>query len=64
MNGPITNFELGKMQHREYEAQASKYWEQNVAKAEKLTLGKGYKVALALSGVGLTALLLVQMLGF
>ncbi len=64
MNGPITNFEFGKMQHREYEAQASKYWGQNVAKDDKPTVSKRYKLALALSGAGLTTLLIVQMLVF
>jgi hypothetical protein len=40
MSGPITNFELGKMQHREYEAQASKYWGQNVTQDDKPNLLK------------------------
>ena len=65
MNGPMTNFELGKMQHREYEAQASKYWGQNVTQDDSPTLLKGHKVAWALSGAGLTAaFLIVQMLVF
>ena len=64
MNGPITNFEFGKMQHREYEAQASKYWGQNVAKDDKPILSKRHKLTLALSGAGLTTLLIVQMLIF
>ena len=64
MNGPITNFELGKMQHREYEAQASNYWGQRVIKEDKPTFSKGRRVALVLSGLGLAALLIVQMVQF
>ena len=65
MNGPITNFELGKMQHREYEAQASKSWGQEVTQDDKPALLKGHKIAWALSGAGLTAaFLIVQMLVF
>jgi len=26
MDGPILNYRLGKMTHREYEAEASRYW--------------------------------------
>lgn len=62
MNGPITNFELGKMQHREYEAQAGKYWGQNSTNDNKLTVLGKHKLALALSGAGVTAILIVQML--
>jgi hypothetical protein len=29
------SFELAEMQHREYEAQASRYWGQNVTKSER-----------------------------
>lgn len=65
MNGPITNFEFGRMQHREYEAQASKYWGQDVTKDGRPTLLKGHKVAWALSGAGLTAaFLIIQILVF
>jgi hypothetical protein len=64
MNGPITNLELGKMQHREYEARASKYWSQNVSKGEKPILSKGHKLILVLSGAGLTTLLIVRTLVF
>jgi hypothetical protein len=31
MSGPITNYKLGKMTHREYEAKASEYWRQHLA---------------------------------
>ena len=64
MSGPITNFELGKMQHREYEAQASRYWGQHIDKQDKLGRSKGRKLALALGGVGMTVVLLVQLLPF
>ena len=64
MSGPITNHELGKMQHREYEAQASRYWGQNVTKVDQPTWSKGRKLALALGGVSVTVVLLVQLLPF
>ena len=64
MSGPITNYELGKMQHREYEAQASRYWGQYIAKQDKLGRSKGRKLALALGGIGMTVVLLVQLLPF
>jgi hypothetical protein len=60
--GPITNYELGKMTHREYEAEASRYWGQDATGEEKPGQRKVYKLALALTGVILTALLLVQLL--
>jgi hypothetical protein len=64
MSGPITNFELGKMQHREYEAWASKYWGQGIAKDDKPILSKGYKLAWSLIGAGLSIYLIVQILAF
>ena len=64
MSGPITNYELGKMQHREYEAQASRYWGQNITMGDKPALSKGRKLALALGGVGVAVVLLVQLLPF
>ena len=64
MSGPMTNFELGKMQHREYEAEASRYWGQEVTSKEKPGLAKVYKLALAITGVILTAPLFVQLLPF
>jgi hypothetical protein len=57
--GPITNYELGKMQHREYEAEASRYWGQ-ATRDDRPGLSKKRKLALALSGVALTTLLIVQ----
>jgi hypothetical protein len=64
MNGPITNFELGKMHHREYEARASKYWGQGVTNDDKRTLSKDHKLAWALIRAGLSILLIVLMLVF
>jgi hypothetical protein len=58
----MTNYELGKIMHREYEAEASRYWGQDVTSEEKPSLAKAYKLVLALTGVTLTALLLVQLL--
>lgn len=60
--GPITNYELGKMTHREYEAEASRYWGQEVSSEEKSGPTKVYKLTLALSGTALAILLLVQSL--
>lgn len=62
MSGPITNFELGKMLHREYEAEASQFWGQDLGRDDEPSLAKKYKLALALSGATLTILLIVQML--
>ena len=60
--GPITNYELGKMTHREYEAQVSRYWGQETTSVEKPGPAKVYKLALALTGITLSALLLVHLL--
>ena len=64
MSGPITNFELGKMQHREYEAEASRYWGQQATSEGKPAQRKVYTLALALTGVTLMVILLVQLLPF
>ena len=48
---PITNFELGKMQHREYEAEASRYWNQTTHKGEQRSLTPKHKLVLALSSI-------------
>jgi hypothetical protein len=61
MNGPITNFELGKMQHREYEAEASRYWGQGAPHSEQRTLSRKHKLVLALSGTVVAISLIVQM---
>ena len=61
MSGPITNFELGKMQHCEYEAEASRYWGQGASPDEQPTLSGKHKLVLALSGTILAILLIAQM---
>ena len=40
VSGPMINYRLGKMTHREYEAEASKYWRQDVARQEMPILAK------------------------
>jgi hypothetical protein len=60
MSGPITNFELGKMQHREYEAEASRYWGQDVTKDDQPSLSPSYRLILGLSGVTVATLIIVQ----
>lgn len=62
--GPMTNYELGKMTHQEYEAQASRYWGQEVTQAEKPGQKKVHKLVLALTGISLATILFVQMLPF
>ena len=62
MNSPMTNFELGKMLHREYEAEASRYWRQHMTKADRAGRSKGRKLALALGGVGAAVVLFIQLL--
>lgn len=60
MNSPITNFELGKMQHREYEAEASRYWGQDdTVSGEQRTLTRKHKLVLALSGSTVLAIFLI-----
>jgi hypothetical protein len=62
MSGPITNYELGKMLHREYQAEASRYWGQNTTANEKLRLSSTHKLILAISGATLSILLIAQFL--
>lgn len=64
MNGPISNFELGKMMHREYEAEASRYWGQDVTCEVKPARVKVTRLAMALSGLSVTAVVLVHLLPF
>lgn len=58
MNSPITNFELGKMQHREYEAEASWFWGTDTSNSERSSLSLKHKLILVLSSI-LTAILLI-----
>lgn len=60
--GPITNYELGKALHREYEAEASRYWGQEKSGKAKSGLSEPRKLALALAGITVTVFLLVQFL--
>jgi hypothetical protein len=62
MNSPMTNFELRNMPHREYKAEASRYWRQQVTKADLLGRSKGRKLSLALGGVGIAVVLFIQLL--
>ena len=62
MNGPISNHELGKMTHREYEAEASLYWGQDMTGEKKPARANTTRLAVALSGVGVAVVLLVQLL--
>jgi hypothetical protein len=62
MDSPMTNFELGKMQHREYEAQASRYWGQMVTSKESPGQTTATRLAVALGGLGLIIGLFVQLL--
>jgi hypothetical protein len=50
MSGPITNYELGKMKHREYEREASRYWGQNASRSGQSSSSRRQKLILALSG--------------
>ena len=61
MSGPMTNYELGKIMHREYEAEVSRYWGQEVTSEDKPGLRKVYRLALALIGFTLTVALIVQL---
>jgi hypothetical protein len=61
MDSSITNAELGVMRHREYEAEASRYWEQGASYSDEPTLSRKHKLVLALSGAVLTLLLIAQM---
>ena len=62
MSGPMTNFELGKMLHREYEVEASRYWGQEVTNEDKPSRTKITRLAWALTGVTLTVAVVVQLL--
>jgi hypothetical protein len=64
MSGPITNYELGKSMHREYETQASGYWGQDLTGDGASILTEGRKLALALSGVTAVVFLIAGILVF
>jgi len=50
MSGPITNYELGKMKHQEYEREASRYWGQNASRSGGSSFSRKQKLVVALSG--------------
>jgi hypothetical protein len=50
MSGPITNYELGKIKHQEYEREASRYWGQNASRNGQSSLSRRQKLVVALSG--------------
>lgn len=60
MSGPMTNFELGKMLHGEYEAEASRSWGQAATTADKSSFSPKLKLALALSGAISATFVIVQ----
>lgn len=53
MSGPMTNYKLGKMTHREYEAEASKYWGQDLAREEEPGPARPFDHLLSRSANGL-----------
>ena len=61
MNGPITNYELGKALHREYEANVSRSWGQETTDRDQQAPTGRRKLVLAVSGAIMTSLLLVQL---
>lgn len=60
MSGPITNFDLGMMQHREYETKADRYRRTGATHGGRGNGVAGSKWILTLS-VGLSAMLLVAL---
>ena len=64
MSGPMTDYELGKSLHHEYEAQASRYWGQDLAGDGESVLARGRKLVLALSGATAAILLIAGVLVF
>ena len=61
MNGPMTNHELGKALHREYEANASRTWGQETTDRDQQSRAGIHKLALAVSGAIMTIFLTVQL---
>jgi len=50
MSGAIINYELGKSTHREYEAQFSRYWGQEVVRNQEPISTTVRRLALELKG--------------
>lgn len=57
MGGPMSDYRLGKMMHREYEAQASRYWGQGFSQKEQSSLEERVGLILSRSHKGLRRLL-------
>ena len=49
MNGPITNFDLGKIRHRELEAEVGRYQSEQAVKAEGQSSLTKLKLALTMT---------------
>jgi len=53
MSGPIINYRLGKMTHREYEAEASRHWGQDRRREDEPGSAQRFEVVLRRSANGL-----------
>jgi hypothetical protein len=60
--GPISIHEMGKSLHREYEAEASRYWHQEEAGNDRALRSIRVKLTLAVSGIIMVALPILQRL--
>ncbi len=56
MGGPMSDYRLGKIMHREYEAEASQYWGQGLGQTEGSNLAERVDLVLSWSGEGLRRL--------
>lgn len=56
MGGPLSNYRLGKIVHREYEAGASRYWGQDIGRGGESGLVEKAALVLGWSGEGLQRL--------
>jgi hypothetical protein len=64
MSGAITNYELGKSTHREYEAQFRRYWGQDLDRDQESVPATGRRLALVLRGALADMLFAVGRLAF
>lgn len=56
MGGPMSDYRLGEIIHREYEAQASQYWGQGLGQKEGSNLRERVGLVLRWGGEGLRRL--------
>ena len=56
MGGPMSDYRLGKTRHHEYEAEASRYWGQDLGRTEGSGLVEKATLLLRWSGKGLQRL--------